>query len=69
VFNAVRDGASAAKACADGIRPWGGDYDIGIGRRLDKDPRGAFTEDPALGGPCRLVPAENGQTSPRSSSE
>jgi acetyl-CoA acetyltransferase len=58
VFNACATAASAAKACADGIRL--GDYDIGIAIGLDKHPRGAFTEDPALVG----VPswyAENGQ--------
>jgi acetyl-CoA acetyltransferase len=46
VFNACATAASAAKACADGIRL--GDYDIGIAIGLDKHPRGAFTEDPAL---------------------
>jgi acetyl-CoA C-acetyltransferase len=45
VFNACATAASAAKACADGIRL--GDYDIGIAIGLDKHPRGAFTEDPA----------------------
>ena len=58
VFNACATAASAAKACADGIRL--GDYDIGIAIGLDKHPCGAFTEDPALVG----VPswyAENGQ--------
>ena len=48
VFNACATAASAAKACADGIRL--GDYDIGIAVGLDKHPKGAFTEDPALGG-------------------
>ena len=48
VFNACATAASAAKACADGIRL--GDYDIGIAIGLDKHPRGAFTEDPALVG-------------------
>ena len=43
VFNAC-----ATAACADGIRL--GDYDIGIAVGLDKHPRGAFTEDPALVG-------------------
>ena len=42
----------------DGIRL--GDYDIGIAIGLDKHPRGAFTEDPALVGMPRWY-AENGQ--------
>ena len=46
------------KACADGIRL--GDYDIGIAVGLDKHPRGAFTEDPALVGMPSWY-AENGQ--------
>src|SRR6201995_3216602 len=46
------------KACADGIRL--GDYDIGIAIGLDKHPRGAFTEDPALVGMPSWY-AENGQ--------
>src|SRR3954454_25184938 len=58
VFNACATAASAAKACADGIRL--GDYDIGIAVGLDKHPRGAFTEDPALVGMPRWY-AENGQ--------
>ena len=58
VFNACATAASAAKACADGIRL--GDYDIGIAIGLDKHPRGAFTEDPALVGMPRWY-AENGQ--------
>ena len=37
-----------------------GDYDIGIAIGLDKHPRGAFTEDPALVGMPRWY-AENGQ--------
>ena len=45
VFNACATAASAAKACADGIRL--GDYDIGIAVGMDKHPRGAFTDDPA----------------------
>src|SRR6478736_4205955 len=40
VFNACATAASAAKACADGIRL--GDYDIGIPIGLDKHPRGAM---------------------------
>ncbi|EHB58020.1 Propanoyl-CoA C-acyltransferase [Mycolicibacterium rhodesiae JS60] len=58
VFNACATAASATKACADGIRL--GDYDIGIAIGLDKHPRGAFTEDPALVGMPRWY-AENGQ--------
>src|ERR1700753_1968973 len=58
VFNACATAASAAKACADGIRL--GDYDIGIAVGLDKHPRGAFTEDPALVGMPRWY-AEHGQ--------
>ena len=58
VFNACATAASAAKTCADGIRT--GDYDIGIAVGLDKHPRGAFTEDPALVGMPRWY-AENGQ--------
>ena len=38
VFNACATAASAAKACADGIRL--GDYDIGIAVGMDKHPRG-----------------------------
>ena len=56
VFNACATAASAAKACADGIRL--GDYDIGIAVGLDKHPRGAFTEDPALVGMPSLVRRE-----------
>jgi len=56
-FNACATAASAAKACADGIRL--GDYDIGIAIGLDKHPRGAFTEDRA-GGYASWY-AENGQ--------
>jgi acetyl-CoA C-acetyltransferase len=58
VFNACATAASAAKACADGIRL--GDHDIGIAVGLDKHPRGAFTEDPALVGMPSWY-AENGQ--------
>ena len=58
VFNACATAASATKACADGIRL--GDYDIGIAIGMDKHPRGAFTEDPALVGMPRWY-AENGQ--------
>src|SRR5258708_301487 len=58
VFNACATAASATKLCADGIRL--GDYDIGIALGLDKHPRGAFTEDPALVGMPRWY-AENGQ--------
>src|SRR6202008_3653868 len=58
VFNACATAASAAKACADGIRL--GDYDIGIAIGLDKHPRGAFTEDPGLVGMPSWY-AENGQ--------
>jgi acetyl-CoA C-acetyltransferase len=58
VFNACATAASAAKACADGIRL--GDYDIGLAVGLDKHPRGAFTEDPALVGMPSWY-AENGQ--------
>ncbi len=58
VFNACATAASAAKVCADGIRL--GDYDIGIAVGLDKHPKGAFTEDPALVGMPRWY-AENGQ--------
>ena len=58
VFNACATAASAARTCADGIRL--GDYDIGIAVGLDKHPRGAFTEDPALVGMPSWY-AENGQ--------
>ena len=58
VFNACATSASALKACADGIRL--GDYDIGIAVGLDKHPRGAFSEDPALVGMPQWY-AENGQ--------
>jgi acetyl-CoA C-acetyltransferase len=58
VFNACATAASAAKVCADGIRL--GDYDIGLALGLDKHPRGAFTEDPALVGMPSWY-AENGQ--------
>src|ERR1700735_3816055 len=58
VFNACATAASAVKTCADGIRL--GDYDIGIAIGLDKHPRGAFTEDPALVGMPSWY-AENGQ--------
>src|SRR6478672_7941199 len=58
VFNACATADSAAKVCADGIRL--GDYDIGIAVGLDKHPRGAFTEDPALVGMPSWY-AENGQ--------
>ncbi|MGE0215642.1 thiolase family protein [Mycolicibacterium sp.] len=58
VFNACATAASATKVCADGIRL--GDYDIGIAVGLDKHPRGAFTEDPALVGMPSWY-AENGQ--------
>jgi acetyl-CoA acetyltransferase len=65
VFNACATAASAAKACADGIRL--GDYDIGIAIGLDKHPRGAFTEDPAWWG-CRAGKPRTGSTSRPSSS-
>jgi len=52
------EGKSAMQLGADGIRL--GDYDIGIVIGLDKHPRGAFTEDPALVGMPRWY-AENGQ--------
>src|SRR5947209_1109527 len=58
VFNACATAASATRLCADGIRL--GDYDIGIAVGLDKHPRGAFTEDPALVGMPSWY-AENGQ--------
>ena len=58
VFNACATAASATKVCSDGIRL--GDYDIGIAVGLDKHPRGAFTEDPALVGMPQWY-AENGQ--------
>src|SRR5690625_2306903 len=58
VFNACATAASATKVCADGIRL--GDYDIGIAVGLDKHPRGACTEDPALVGMPSWY-AENGQ--------
>jgi acetyl-CoA C-acetyltransferase len=58
VFNACATAASAAKVCADSIRL--GDYDIGIAVGMDKHPRGAFTEDPALVGMPTWY-AENGQ--------
>lgn len=58
VFNACATAASAVKACADGIRL--GDYEIGVAVGLDKHPRGAFTEDPALVGMPSWY-AENGQ--------
>src|ERR1700752_2967963 len=52
-FNASATAASATKACADGIRL--GDYDFGIAVGMDKHPRGAFTEDPALVGMPRTA--------------
>ena len=58
VFNACATAASATKLCADGIRL--GDYDIGIAVGMDKHPRGAFTEDPALVGMPSWY-AQNGQ--------
>jgi hypothetical protein len=58
VFNACATAASAAKARADGIRL--GDYDIGLAVGMDKHPRGAFTEDPALVGMPSWY-AQNGQ--------
>src|SRR3954453_2005870 len=58
VFNRCATAASAATACGGGIRV--GDYDIGIAIGLDKHPRGAFTEDPALVGMPSWY-AENGQ--------
>ena len=58
MFNACATAASAAKACADGIRL--GDYDIGIAVGMDKHPRGAFTEDPAQVGMPSWY-AQNGQ--------
>jgi acetyl-CoA C-acetyltransferase len=58
VFNACATAASTVKVCADGIRL--GDCDIGIAVGLDKHPRGAFTEDPALVGMPQWY-AENGQ--------
>src|SRR5947208_16476271 len=44
VFNACATAASAIQQTADTIRL--GKYDIGIAIGLDKDPRGAFTDDP-----------------------
>src|ERR1700712_2311815 len=58
VFNACATAASATRLCADGIRL--GDYDIGIAVGMDKHPRGAFTEDPALVGMPSWY-AQNGQ--------
>src|SRR6201994_451787 len=58
VFNACATAASAMEMAADGIRL--GDYAIGIAVGLDKHPRGAFTEDPALVGMPSWY-AENGQ--------
>src|SRR5271166_2071326 len=58
VFNACATAACATKLCADSIRL--GDYDIGIAVGMDKHPRGAFTEDPALVGMPSWY-AENGQ--------
>lgn len=58
VFNACATSASAIQACADTIRL--GKYDVGIAVGMDKHPRGAFTNDPAMLG----LPAwygENGQ--------
>jgi acetyl-CoA C-acetyltransferase len=49
---------SAMEMAADAIRL--GDYDIGIAVGMDKHPRGAFTEDPALVGMPSWY-AENGQ--------
>jgi acetyl-CoA C-acetyltransferase len=40
------EGKSAMEMAADAIRL--GDYDIGVAVGMDKHPRGAFTEDPAL---------------------
>src|SRR6201988_4463497 len=58
VFNACATAASATKACADGIRL--GSSDIGMAVGMDKHPRGAFTEDPALVGMPSWY-AQNGQ--------
>jgi acetyl-CoA C-acetyltransferase len=58
VFNACATAASATKLCADSIRL--GDYDIGIAIGMDKHPRGAFIEDPALVGMPTWY-AQNGQ--------
>ncbi len=58
VFNACPTAASATKLCADTIRL--GDYNLGIAVGMDKHPRGAFTEAPALVGMPRWY-AENGQ--------
>ena len=58
VFNACATAASATQVCADTIRL--GDYDVGIAVGMDKHPRGAFTEDPALVGMPSWY-AENGQ--------
>ncbi len=58
VFNACATAASATQVCADSIRL--GRYDVGIAVGMDKHPRGAFTEDPALVGMPSWY-AENGQ--------
>ncbi|MGH3557762.1 MAG: thiolase family protein [Mycobacterium sp.] len=58
VFNACATAATATQVCADTIRL--GRYDIGIAIGMDKHPRGAFTDDPAV----VALPtwyAENGQ--------
>src|ERR1700737_3645092 len=58
VFNACATAASAIKLCPDSNRL--GDYDLGIAVGMDKHPRGAFTEDPALVGMPSWY-AQNGQ--------
>ncbi|MBV9089558.1 MAG: thiolase family protein, partial [Mycobacteriaceae bacterium] len=58
VFNACATAASATQVCADTIRL--GRHDIGIAVGMDKHPRGAFTEDPALVGMPQWY-AQNGQ--------
>ena len=65
VFNACATAASAARACADGIRL--GDYDIGIAIGLDKDRVVPSPRIPHWWA-CRAGTPKTGNTSPPSSS-
>lgn len=58
VFNACATAASAIQLTADTIRL--GKYDVGIAVGLDKHPRGAFTDSPAMLG-LPMWYGENGQ--------
>ena len=66
VFNACATAASAAKACADGIRL--GKYDIGIAIGLDKHPARRVHRRPAPGRHAAAGTPRTASTSPPSSS-